>query len=234
MEESGRPVIRTVIETDSDGSIATISLVQSDPAEGRSLQWTQQIDVLIGTSGSIETIPVELAAERVDVADASSIRPDFVLPSGSGLAYGDIVLDERSRAYLLERLGEFDDAVTRGAVWVTLWEEMLGGRILPQALMDLALDVIAVEDTEQIVQLLLNGIGSLYWRHLPASEREELAPEARARYSGRNRTVGIVEPEVGLLFGFLLGRDECRRDRFSRACMEPGGVDTGTTAVRNR
>ena len=176
VEESGRPVIRTVIEIDSDGSIATISLVQSDPAEGRSLQWTQQIDVLIGASGSIETIPVELAAERVDVTDASSIRPDFVLPSGSGLAYGDIVLDERSRAYLLERLGEFDDAVTRGAVWVTLWEEMLGGRILPQALMDLALDVIAVEDTEQIVQLLLNGIGSLYWRHLPASEREELAP----------------------------------------------------------
>ena len=176
VEESGRPVIRTEVQTDSDGSVATLGLVQSDPAEGRSLEWTQQIDVLVGTSGSIETIPVDFAGERVDVAPASSIRPDFVLPSGSGLAYGDIVLDEASRAYLLEYLGAFDDAVTRGAVWVTLWEEMLGGRIPPQALMDLALDVITEEDTEQIVQLLLNGVRSLYWRYLPASEREELAP----------------------------------------------------------
>ncbi len=176
VEESGRPVIRTQIETGSDLGIATLSLVQSDPSEGRSLQWTQQIDVLIGTSGGIETVPVELGAERAALPGTFPARPDFVLPSGGGLAYGDIVLDEGSRAYLLENLGEFDDAITRGATWVTLWEEMLGGRVGPQVLMDLALEVIAVESTEQIVQLLLNGIGSIYWRHLLASEREELAP----------------------------------------------------------
>ncbi len=176
VEESGRPVIRTEIETESEGRMTGLTLVQSDPAEGRSLQWTQRINVLIGTPGRIETVPVDLADERVEIAEASSIRPDFVLPSGSGLAYGDIVLDEGSRVYLLERFGDFDDAVTRGAVWVTLWEEMLGGRILPETLMDLALDVIAVEDTEQIVQLLLDGVDSLFWRHLPASDREEQAP----------------------------------------------------------
>ncbi len=174
VEESGRPIIRTELETGNDGNITGLTLVQSDPADGRSLQWNQQIDVLIGRSGSIETVPVDLAVERVDVA--TTVPPEFVLPSGSGLAYGDIVLDQESRVYLLEHLGEFDDAVTRGAVWVTLWEEMLGGRIRPQALMDLALDVVGEEDTEQIVQLLLNGIASLYWRHLPTSEREALAP----------------------------------------------------------
>ena len=176
VEESGRPVIRTEIETESDGRMTGLTLVQSDPAEGRSLQWTQQIDVLIGTPGRIETISVSLDEARVDVRAASATRPDFVLPSGSGLAYGDIVLDDGSRAYLLEHLGEFDDAVTRGAVWVTLWEEMLGGRVLPETLMNRALDVIAREDTEQVVQLLLNGVGSLFWRYLPVSEREAVAP----------------------------------------------------------
>ncbi len=174
VEESGRPVIRTELETESDGGFSGITLVQSDPAEARSLRWNQQIEVLIGKSGNVETVPVGLAEERVGVA--ATVRPDFVLPSGSGLAYGDIVLDEGSRAYLLEHLGEFDDALTRGAAWVTLWEEMLGGRLLPRALMNLALDVVGEEDTEQIVQLLLNGITSLYWRYLPASEREERVP----------------------------------------------------------
>ena len=194
VEEPGRPVIRTEIETDSDGRMAGFRLVQSDPAEGRSLRWTQQIDVLIGTSVRTRTIPVELAEDGVDVAGASSIRPDFVLPNGSGLAYGDIVLDAESRAYLLERFGEFDDAVTRGAAWVTLWEEMLGGRILPETLMDLALDVIGPEDTEQVVQLLLNGVGPLFWRYLPASEREELAPTLE-----RVLRDGIARPESSSL-----------------------------------
>jgi aminopeptidase N len=174
VEESGRPVIRTEIETGGEGTIIGFTLVQSDPTVGRSLQWTQQIDVLIGTPESSETISVELAGERVDVG--LTTRTDFVLPSGSGMAYGDIVLDEGSRVYLLARLGEFDDAVTRGAVWVTLWEEMLGGRILPQALMGLALDVLAEENTEQVVQLLLNGVDSLFWRYLSALEMEAVAP----------------------------------------------------------
>ena len=208
VEESGRPVIRTEIRTGNDGTITGLTLVQSDPTVGRSLQWTQEIDVLIGTPESSQTLSVELAGERVDVD--LSIRPDFVLPSGSGLAYGDIVLDEGSRVYLLARLGEFDDAVTRGAVWVTLWEEMLGGRILPQALMDRALEVLAEENTEQVVQLLLNGVDSLFWRYLSVSEREAVAPRLERVLRdgiGRSESLGLKSAYFSAFYSVVTRAD---------------------------
>ena len=42
----------------------------------------------------------------------------------------------RSRAYLLAHLPEIQDPLTRGAAWVTLWEQMLDGRVAPAAIID--------------------------------------------------------------------------------------------------
>ena len=64
--------------------------------------------------------------------------PHFVLPTGGGIGYGDFVLDEASRRYLLEHLPGIEDELTRGAAIVTLWEEMLGERVAPGALFDAA------------------------------------------------------------------------------------------------
>ncbi len=176
VEEPGRPVIRTELTLDDAGTVEGLAFIQSDPQQGRSLRWSQQIEVLIGSGGSIRSIPLELRDERTEVPDVASMpRPDFILPTGSGLAYGDIVLDDASREYLLEHLPDLDDPLTRGAAWVTLREEMLGRRVTPSDLMDLALRALPREDTEQLVQLALGYVGSVYWRYLPASEREAMA-----------------------------------------------------------
>jgi aminopeptidase N len=78
--------------------------------------------------------------------------------------------------YLLAHFNEFGDPLTRGAIWATLWEEMLDGRVLPQELMDLALEALAVEDTEQVAQLILDGVRQLFWRYSGTDDREQVAP----------------------------------------------------------
>ncbi len=176
VEEPGRPIIWTELTLDDNGTVQTLSVVQSDPQEGRALRWAQQIEVLIGSGGEVRSIPVELRDERTDLPEAVGIaRPDFVLPTGGGLAYGDVILDDASRAYLVEHLPDLADPVTRGAAWVTLWEEMLGRRVAPSDVIDLALRALRREDTEQLVQLALGYVDSVYWRYLPPSEREALA-----------------------------------------------------------
>ena len=180
VEEPGRPMIETELATDDEGRISSLTLVQSDPAAGRGLLWTQQIEVLVGSGGTFETIPVELDGERTPIDGAESIPADFVLAAGGGLAYGEIVLDEASRRYLLDRFTALDDPLLRGAVWITLWEEMLGGRVTPGTLMDLALDALPVEETEQMVQLMLGGVSQLFWRYLSTSDREALAPDVES------------------------------------------------------
>ena len=172
VEEAGRPSIQTVI----DGP--RLAFIQSDPQRGRSLRWTERMEVLIGTSKGITSIPVELQNERTEIAiPAGSAPPQFVLPTGGGLAYGDFILDDNSRAFLLRHLPELTDPLVRGAAWVTLWEEMLGRRVQPSDFLSVALGALELENTEQNVQLVLGYVDNVFWRFLSADVRREIAPK---------------------------------------------------------
>ena len=177
VEEAGRPSIRTELEVDPEGRIERLAFLQADPDDERDLVWTQQVEVLLGTGDQVQSIPLEVAGERSELAGVAAMpRPEFILPTGGGLAYGGFTLDDRSRAFLLERLADLEDPVTRGAAWVTLWEEVLEGRIRAGDFLDLALDALRSEDTEQNVGLVLGYVNSAFWRFLPDTDREAVAP----------------------------------------------------------
>jgi aminopeptidase N len=181
VEEAGRPSIRTQVERGSDGGIERLAFVQSDTSPGGQLRWTQQMEVLLGTRDGLKQIPVSFDAETVEVGDAASLGDvDFVLPAGGGLAYGAFTLDQVSRNFLLQHLPELDDPVARGAAWVTLWDELLEGRVAPSQLVDLAARALPSEDTEQNVQLVLDYVNETFWRFLSAAERRDVAPPLEA------------------------------------------------------
>jgi aminopeptidase N len=84
-------------------------------------------------------------------------------------------------------LSELKDPLSRGAAWVTLWEETLDGRVQPMEFLELALEAMPKEDTEQNVQLILGFIDDAFWRFLPDSRRQEIAPRLeRALQAGLN------------------------------------------------
>jgi aminopeptidase N len=175
VEEAGRPSIRTVIEGDR------VSFVQSDPREGRSLRWTQSMDVLVGTARSVASVPLSIQSERAELALPSGIsKPDWILPTGGGLAYGDFTLDDTTRAFLLQHLPELSDPLTRGAAWVTLWEEMLDRRVEPRRFLELAFAALPREDTEQNVQLVLSYISDAFWTFLAEPQRNGVAARLEA------------------------------------------------------
>src|SRR5438093_6727785 len=68
VEEAGRPSIRTLVEDDR------IGFIQFDPQPGRSLRWTQQMDVLIGKAKAVSSVPLQLQGER----------SEFKIPAGLG------------------------------------------------------------------------------------------------------------------------------------------------------
>jgi aminopeptidase N len=177
VEEGRRPSIRTEIERNSKGRAQRVAFVQSDPQEGRSLRWTQQMVVLLGTSAETQEIALDLQGEQVEVAAANALpRVDFVLPTGGGLAYGDFTLDDQSRSFLLKHLSDLKDPVARGAAWVTLWEELLDHRVRPGDFLDVAIDALPQESIEQNVQLVLAYVREAFWTFLNPSARQALAP----------------------------------------------------------
>ena len=172
VEHSGRPTVRTVLERGTGGLVTQLALVQSDPQPGRSLRWTQPIDILIGTAPAPSAVPVECVSERTEVPDVASLGPvELVLPGGT-FGYGEFVIDEDSRTFLLQRVGELSDPLARAVAWMTLWEDLLGGRLRPQVFLDAALRALPRENTEQNVQLLASYVEKAFWRFLTPDARE--------------------------------------------------------------
>jgi len=130
-------------------------------------------EVELGDVTGAARIPVTLSSGTVEVPEAvGGAAPAYVLAAGGGLAYGDLRLPDVSRQWLIDHLPDLPSALSRGAAWGTLWEEMLEGRVAPETLADLARRAVAREPDELNLQRLLSDLERLSWRFL--------SPEARA------------------------------------------------------
>ncbi len=176
VQEAGRPIISTELLIE-DGRIARLAFVQADPVPARGLTWNQQLQVTVGAAGGIRQFNARFRGRSVDIAEARGLpAPDFVLPTGGGIAYGGFVLDAKSIDYLLSSLPQIADPLTRGAAWVTLWDQMLERRASPEKLLDLALRALPIETDEQLVQRILGYTQQTYWRFLSADARRTATP----------------------------------------------------------
>jgi aminopeptidase N len=171
VEERGRPEITTTMRLDEAQRIAALTLTMRDPLR-RPLVWPQRLRVALGYADAIMQPAVTIAGPKTEVRDAvGKYEPRYVLPNGAGLGYGLFILDDRSRAYLLDHLEDIPDPLTRGAAWVTLWENLLESRITPSSFVNLAARAVPKETDEQNAQRVLNYLVRAYWRFLPQEER---------------------------------------------------------------
>jgi aminopeptidase N len=126
-------------------------------------------------------LPAYLEGRQVTVAGAAGLpRPLFVLSNGGGLGYGLFVLDDDSRNYLLAHIEDLPNALTRGAAWVTLWDNVLESRITPTAFADAAVRALPRETDEQNAQRVLAYVTRVFWRFIPPDDRVSRAPALEA------------------------------------------------------
>jgi aminopeptidase N len=175
VDEPGRPIVTTNLHV-AEGKIQRLEFVQRDPAGARGLTWTERMQVAIGRAGKVTLVPVELRGSNVEVSTAAGMpAPDFILPNGGGIAYGDFDLDAGSREWLLHHLPEIPDELTRGAAWVTLWDAMLDREARPEDLVALALQALPAEKDEQNVQRILGYTTQAYWKFMTPAARERVS-----------------------------------------------------------
>src|SRR5262245_11994978 len=172
VQERGRPTISTDVIT-RDGRIARLSFGQTDRMFNRSILWPQQLRVALGYEKGVEQVFVSIdAASAVAHEAIGKPEPLYVLPNGQGWAYGRFVLDDKSRAYLLRSLPDISDPLTRGAAWVTLWDEMLDDPRLSSVFVDLGMTALPLETDEQLTQRVLGYLRAAWWRFLGSGDRQ--------------------------------------------------------------
>jgi aminopeptidase N len=177
VEERGRPEFTTTVADDSDGRSSSLTLTMTDPLK-RGVVWPQQLRVVAGyAKGRVLTLPMTID-RRVSVVRLE--RPLYVLPNGDGVGYGLFLLDDASRIYLLQHIEEIGDPLTRGSAWVTLWDNLLEGKIRPGAFVDTALRALPRESDEQNTQRVLSYVVRAFWKYLTAAERQARVPALEA------------------------------------------------------
>ncbi len=177
VDEPRRPTIVASRSVDDQGHIASLVVGQSDP-EGRSRIWNQQLNVRFGYEHTSRTFPVRVNSTTVAVPDAVGLpEPDYIIPNGEGVGYGLLAPDSASLEYFLDNTASLSEPLTRGIVWLSLWDAMLEGQVAPERLLDLAIAALKSETDQLLVQRVLDYLQSAYWRFLPADVRQRRAPE---------------------------------------------------------
>ena len=171
VEERGRPEFTTALRVAKNNTIQRLTVTMSDPLR-RGLVWPQRMRITLGYPGSQKDLAVYANARQTVVREAAGLpKPLFILPNGAGLGYGLFLLDEDSARYLLANMPTVGDALTRGAAWVTLWDNVLEGRVAPGAFIDAAIRALPDESDEQNTQRVLAYVSRAFWRYLPHEER---------------------------------------------------------------
>jgi aminopeptidase N len=177
VEQRGRPVFTTRLQTTSAGTIGDLRLSMTDPL-GRGLVWPEQLSVILGYADEVRDLPVSADSPVSRVPAAAGLqRPLYVLPNGRGIGYGLFRLDEGSLHYLTAHLEEIPDALTRGSALVTVWENFLEGRMSADDGVGLLLRVLQRERDEQNAQRALSYLAAAFWRFLPPAGRAAVAPK---------------------------------------------------------
>jgi aminopeptidase N len=180
VEERGRPEFTTTLRITGSDTIQRLTISMNDPLR-RGLVWPQRMRITLGYRGSQKDLAVYANARETVVREAVGLpKPLFVLPNGAGLGYGLFLLDDDSARYLLGNMPQVGDALTRGAAWVTLWDNVLEGRVPPGAFIDAAIGALPEESDEQNTQRVLAYISRAFWRYLPQEERLARAPALEA------------------------------------------------------
>jgi aminopeptidase N len=132
--------------------------------------------VALGYEHGARITAVKLDGPSVELPRVGDLPlPNYILANSEGTGYGLFALDDRSRQFFLNHLGEIGDGLTRGIAWVTLWDDMLEGRAAPRQMLDLAQRTLPGEREELNVERILAHTHDLFWRYLSDAERASVA-----------------------------------------------------------
>jgi aminopeptidase N len=148
----GMPVLEQRLDV-ANGKIRRLSLIQH-PAQALSGKgvWPMKTELVLWSKGSKpRSIPIEIRAETTVVATAAgSPAPDFIFANANDNAYGLVMLDDRSAAWLGAHIGEVNDVFLRAMLWGAMWDLVRDARLAPTQFIATAVRELPNERDEQL------------------------------------------------------------------------------------
>ena len=132
----------------------------------------------------IETPDGKRIVKNYDLYPSGSIanleRPkevSFVFPNYQDYGYGIFLLDEKSRAYVLENIQNEKDDFLRSMMWGSLWDSVRFYELAPEDYVKLVIKNLGGETDESTLATLLNRVSTAMNYYLTDAQAEQFATE---------------------------------------------------------
>ena len=166
---AGRPEITVQWERTTAGSGGQY-LIQYDASE-RERVWPQQFEIATRAPGRVRRHTISSSAIATPLEDVRSDVAERVIFNSNAFGYGLFPAD-------LGTLSLWDELsnVEKGSELVNLYENMLAGTGPGAAeYLQALLDIVSRETNQLLLRLALDQLATIYWRLLPADQRQDVA-----------------------------------------------------------
>lgn len=212
LERSGINTITTEVEENEDGTIASLTLRQTAPAEHPVLRAHRLAvgfyneDPATGAIVRTDRFELDVDGETTVVeAAAGKPRPALILVNDDDLTYTKLRFDDKSLAFAAENLHCFSDALARSVIWLAFWDMTRDGELPAKRFIDTSLAALATEHESTTFRYALSQISTTAWHYTAPAERaavvEHVAAElwklAEAAKAGSDEQFQLVTAYLG-------------------------------------
>ena len=152
LEKAGINTISTEVEEAGDGTIASLRLRQSAPAEHPVLRAHRlavgfyNVDEATGEIKRTKRIELDVDGEVTEVVEARGEKmPALILVNDDDLTYTKLRFDAKSLEFAAENLYRFKDSLTRSLIWLALWDMTRDAEFPAERFVELSLKALATE-----------------------------------------------------------------------------------------
>lgn len=173
VDKGGRPTISYDIGY-VDGKIDYVVLSQKDN-KGNDGKWKQDLNLILGYEDFTKSLKITMDDAEIETVIAGERNldvPEYIIPNGSGNAYGFFKMDENTKQFLLANMHKVKDDLHRGIAWINLYENLREGEVAGKDFILAAEKQIAKEKNTLILSRMLSYIRSAYWLHISTEDRK--------------------------------------------------------------
>ncbi|WEV53319.1 aminopeptidase N [Bifidobacterium sp. ESL0704] len=179
LEESGINTIAADVEENGDGTIKSLTLTQTAPAEHPVLRAHRMAigfynrDAATGKIVRTDRIELDVTGETTVATEAAGkARPDFIMLNDDDLTYTKLRFDAKSRDFAAEHLFEFDDALARAVVWLAFWDMTRDAEFPAERFLDLSLKMLSTEHESTTFRYALRCLKVTATQYVAPARRE--------------------------------------------------------------
>ncbi|HST51141.1 MAG TPA: M1 family aminopeptidase [Pyrinomonadaceae bacterium] len=181
VKRRGMADVRVRWSADAHGLVNNFELVETD-ALGEGGSWPLSVRVLLAPdslNAKPEVLDITIhgaGVTRVPQAIGRR-RPAFVFANFEDYGYGRFLLDDASRAYVVQHMGTIKDDFLRALLWDSLWDSVREAELAPTDFISLAVREAPAEHDDVMLSFILSRAQTAFTRYLSDAQRAAVEPE---------------------------------------------------------